>query len=184
MRLPRRTTCKRGHPLSGENLKLVGKDEQRVCVACRNLRARNFHHGRSTERARYSHCPHGHAMTPENTRTKRRGDMTIVLCRACASLANTRKYQRDPARARALTKAYLHSKRTLAKMDPEFRARWRSKLSAAAARSRERLSGRYVRQLLRADGWSSQEIQANPSLVDLKRIQIKITRIIHERKEG
>lgn len=37
---PKRDVCNRNHPMSGANLKLVGKRNKRVCVECRRMRDR------------------------------------------------------------------------------------------------------------------------------------------------
>ena len=34
--------CSKGHPMSGENLRIYGKDDQRFCRACGNDRAREY----------------------------------------------------------------------------------------------------------------------------------------------
>lgn len=70
-----KTHCKRGHPLSGENLKQAAK--QRICLACRLLKKREYNaqklkKGRNLSglalgaaaslaaRKQRTHCPYGH----------------------------------------------------------------------------------------------------------------------------
>lgn len=47
--MSRKTHCKRGHPLSGSNLRIVNgaKGEQRCCRECQNIRAKMYRNGES-----------------------------------------------------------------------------------------------------------------------------------------
>ena len=91
-----KTHCKRGHPLSGDNIIIVGR--QRVCLACRLIRKRAYNAkipkkgrdltglalGGKANGARNlakTHCPHGHPYDEANTYINLRTGARE--CRAC-----------------------------------------------------------------------------------------------------
>lgn len=95
-----KTHCKRGHPLSGENVKIAKGNGQRICVACRTLRKRAWRAihapsvGRNLEglklgaeaskiarRAR-THCKHGHEFNAANTAYDAKGNRKCRRCHA------------------------------------------------------------------------------------------------------
>lgn len=90
----RKTHCKRGHPLSGENLH-VNKDGGRVCRACVAERARLSYAkkvGKAPEeiaarRASDDVCVNGHALDDTTSFTDPRGSKR---CRICAREAQRR----------------------------------------------------------------------------------------------
>jgi hypothetical protein len=45
-----KTHCKRGHPLAGDNLRIVGASRSRQCHICSNKRSREWQRRRRTER--------------------------------------------------------------------------------------------------------------------------------------
>lgn len=86
-------TCGRGHPWTPEST-LVRKDGSRVCRICAYVRNNESYARRTTGRPKLphrnslkTHCPQGHAYTPENTIVRPNGSRA---CRACQRLANQR----------------------------------------------------------------------------------------------
>lgn len=80
------THCKRGHPLTGDNVKHIAN--QRVCLTCRLMRKRAYSASIPKKGPNYSglslggtangarqraktHCPHGHSYEGDNLKTDR-----------------------------------------------------------------------------------------------------------------
>lgn len=92
----RKTECLRGHPLSGDNLRIdaAGKRQCRACRRERQRRSRarlaSIHVGPGTGSVNRSktHCPQGHPYDAANTWTDRRGHR---YCRECMRIANRRR---------------------------------------------------------------------------------------------
>jgi len=101
-----RTHCLRGHELSGDNLKLVGKHKQVVCVTCRNQRAMNYRSGVGTKRATVEACKHGHKYTEFNSGYKTVKGVRKRYCKRCTSEYISRRYQKDPEKWRARSREY------------------------------------------------------------------------------
>lgn len=85
------THCKRGHPLSGDNVWIDPKTERRHCQECRRMRDRETYRKeqeskglivgpRNSDR---THCPQGHPYDEENTYVNKRGSRQ---CKACAKI--------------------------------------------------------------------------------------------------
>lgn len=114
-RLLAKTHCKYGHPLSGDNLYIVQITGQRVCLACKTNRKRQYNaripkkppnraglalgglaNGKR-QRAK-THCPHGHPYNEKNgfieKATGYRG------CRECHRLRSARARQEARASTR------------------------------------------------------------------------------------
>lgn len=72
-----RTHCPRGHPYSGDNLriaKVVGQNrQQRVCRACRRSEPKE-------PKPPLTHCMRGHELTPENSYTNGRRGRSCKTC--------------------------------------------------------------------------------------------------------
>jgi hypothetical protein len=108
-----RTHCGRGHPYAGRNVMHLANGT-RICRACRNIWERNRawkerqsrplqpptaqfgDRNAATMNAAKTHCPRGHAYTPENIYYGTRGWRT---CRTCA--LERRQVIRDAKRAYA-----------------------------------------------------------------------------------
>lgn len=76
----RKTHCKHGHPLSGDNLVSWASVEGRRCATCeRERRARYPRHPKVPP----THCKHGHDFTPENTRVYLSGGYWKRGCLEC-----------------------------------------------------------------------------------------------------
>lgn len=101
---PRRTHCKRGHPLAGDNL-YVYATGQRTCKACRSAsRAkyyrRTYHPVPPSKRKKMGRkktrrCIRGHKWTPENTRLDVRGNRVCMKCRLITERARNGSVDRE-----------------------------------------------------------------------------------------
>ncbi len=89
---PRRdqTHCKRGHPLSGNNLYVDPKTGRRHCRECRRAHDREMYRKKmesqglavAPRNSDRTHCPKGHPYDEENTYISRSGSR---VCRTCVS---------------------------------------------------------------------------------------------------
>ena len=74
MARPRRTHCKKGHPMVGDNVivkrLMTGEVSRLQCRACLDKPIR-------------THCKRGHAFIPENIRYTKRGKGSSSVCRQC-----------------------------------------------------------------------------------------------------
>lgn len=78
----KKTSCMRGHPLSGENLYLDPRDGHRACKACRDSRKPAWR--RNATKPHKDTCKHGHPWTEQSTYTARTG---VRFCRLCKKLS-------------------------------------------------------------------------------------------------
>lgn len=77
----RKTHCIKGHPLSGDNLRIT-PEGHRVCRTCRNLTGvqQNRKKGYGVRRDNSKFCQYGHEYTPDNLYVHPRG---YNICRIC-----------------------------------------------------------------------------------------------------
>lgn len=73
----RKTKCKSGHPLSGDNT-IIDKKGHRHCRECTNALKRSYY--QPTERKKRTHCRRGHLMDEANSAYWSPG---VRTCRAC-----------------------------------------------------------------------------------------------------
>jgi len=96
-----KTTCKHGHPLSGENLYVWASpngSKQRVCKTCRAARKRSGRPARDK-----TVCKHGHPLSGENLYVRPRGSRE---CRTCRNEGNARLNKNHSERRRVCIKKY------------------------------------------------------------------------------
>ena len=86
--LRERTHCPKGHPYSGDNLK-VKTTGARKCRECERMYFERKRRSRGAQ-PRATTCPKGHLFTPENTRLFRHVGRTQRLCIACERIRNVR----------------------------------------------------------------------------------------------
>lgn len=79
-----KTTCKRGHPLSGDNLYINPTNGSRGCRIC--VRVRRGKPEVPVPQVPITHCKRGHEFTPENTRIRKAGERSCKAC--CRERAN------------------------------------------------------------------------------------------------
>jgi hypothetical protein len=82
------THCKNGHPLDGDNLRIVGRE--RRCVTCVRANGLAYYYRTRGERVAPSgqrtHCPAGHPYDEANTYlARRRGGGVNRMCRECGN---------------------------------------------------------------------------------------------------
>lgn len=75
----RKTHCKRGHELTGDNLYVVKNSGRRNCKTCATLNRRS--RLKQKPHSLPTHCKHGHAFTPDNTITNKSSGWR--RCRTC-----------------------------------------------------------------------------------------------------
>ena len=89
MKSSEKKKCKRGHKFTKENT-WVNNQGSRVCIACRNLRMREYRLRNPEEKKGHrnshkTHCPKGHEYTEENTYVSKEKRH----CRLCAKEYHT-----------------------------------------------------------------------------------------------
>lgn len=97
MRRARRETCMNGHPW-GPNTRIRKDTGSRVCRTCKTDNERRRRAERRPERKPSTHCKRGHALTPENTWIRHKGDRTSRVCRVCRRIRDSRRSATEAAR--------------------------------------------------------------------------------------
>lgn len=89
----RKTHCKNGHPLSGDNLCIHLRRSGRVrrqCIACRReygkLQHRRTYNKKQPANGEKTHCKRGHPLSGDNLRIYYRGTAENRICRACEEI--------------------------------------------------------------------------------------------------
>lgn len=76
--------CKKGHPLSGDNL-YIRPDGKRACIACKAIDARSYREKKKgspllIHNRDKTHCPRGHLYNQENTHVDTNGSRRCKTC--------------------------------------------------------------------------------------------------------